>query len=421
MIDIQLIRQHLETTKDNLSFRGVKLDFNHLLELDEECKKSLIEKQSLEMERNQISKQIGVLKKDQQNVDSLMSQVDQINQTLKSTISKYNASKNALDQLLSSIPNLSHPSVPKGSDEQDNVVIQTVRENQCKQSKVDHIQIGQIFSGMDFDLASKLSQSRFVLLSGQIARLHRAIIQMMLDVHTRKNDYKEYYTPVLVNLNSMYHTGQLPKFSDDQFILEDDQLALIPTAEVPLTNLVANTIIDPKSLPLKYTAHTPCFRREAGSYGKDTRGMMRQHQFDKVELVWIIHPNEADAAFDQLVNDAVSILDLLELPYRKVMLCTGDLGFSACRTIDLEVWIPSQNTFREISSCSHCGDFQARRMKARFKEDGKSKLVHTLNGSGLAIGRTLIAIMENYFDGECIHIPKNLQPYLDNLDVLKPE
>tara|TARA_A100001015_G_C14901639_1_gene676639 strand:+ start:126 stop:857 length:732 start_codon:yes stop_codon:yes gene_type:complete len=243
----------------------------------------------------------------------------------------------------------------------------------------------------------------------------------MLDIQTQKNGYQECYVPIVVNLDSMYNTGQLPKFIEDQFIFEKDKLGLIPTAEVPLTNFIANKIIQPEDLPMKLTAHTPCFRREAGSYGKDTKGMIRQHQFDKVELVQIVHPDSADSAFKDLVANAESILQLLELPYRKVMLCTGDIGFSAHRTIDLEVWLPGQNAYREISSCSHCHDFQARRMQARFKENGKTRFVHTLNGSGLAVGRTLIAVLENYFDGTVLNIPSVLQPYMGGISVLKPK
>ncbi len=419
MIDLQKLRTDQSEIINQLSNRGVVFDDKKFLLLDNEYRNLIQKKQKLETNRNQLSKTIGVYKSQNKEISDILKEVECVNEALKEVTKNFNGIKEDLEQFLSKIPNVYHSSVPIGKNEEDNQVIKVVGKEKCKSSDYDHIAIGEKLLGINFEIASNISQSRFVLLQGHIARLHRAITQFMLDTQTNKNKYLECNVPILVNLQSMYNTGQLPKFYDDQFILKEDQLSLIPTAEVPLTNIVADQIIDEKSLPLKFTAHTPCFRREAGSYGKDTKGMIRQHQFEKVELVWIIHPDNADEAYKSLVSDAEDILQQLELPYRAVALCTGDLGFSAYRTTDLEVWLPGQNNYREISSCSHCSDFQARRMKARFKSNGKTQFVHTLNGSGLAVGRTLIAVLENYFDGDVVHIPKVLQPYMNHETIIK--
>ncbi len=421
MIDVQLLRNDLDFVYENLNNRGFELNRDEFNELHSKFITLLQEKQDLETQRNALSKNIGILKSQKKDTDALFKEVESISNALKLKHNQFQDSKIAIDTFLSFIPNVCHSSVPIGQSEDDNAVLSSFLDDKCFKSDIDHISIGEKFSGMDFELGSSLSKSRFVVLKGPIAKLHRAITQFMLDIQTQKNGYQECYVPIVVNLDSMYNTGQLPKFIEDQFIFEKDKLGLIPTAEVPLTNFIANKIIQPEDLPMKLTAHTPCFRREAGSYGKDTKGMIRQHQFDKVELVQIVHPDSADSAFKDLVANAESILQLLELPYRKVMLCTGDIGFSAHRTIDLEVWLPGQNAYREISSCSHCHDFQARRMQARFKENGKTRFVHTLNGSGLAVGRTLIAVLENYFDGTVLNIPSVLQPYMGGISVLKPK
>ena len=346
-----------------------------------------------------------------------MSSVNTLGEELKEAEGRLDEIQERLHSMLAEIPNVPQDSVPEGASEEENVEIRCwgmprVFDFQPK----DHVDLGLPNGWIDFDSAAQLTGSRFVILRNEIAQLHRALIQLMLDIHTQKHGYEEIYVPFIVNRNSLFGTGQLPNLEEDLFKLKDDRdFFLIPTGEVPLTNLVADRILNSEDLPLKMTAHTPCFRSEAGSYGKDTRGMIRQHQFEKVELVWIVHPEKSNEALEQLTQDAEDILKILELPYRVIALCTGDLGFASSKTYDLEVWLPGQNKYREISSCSNTEAFQARRLQARFrlKETGKTEWVHTLNGSGLAVGRCLVAVLENYEEKDgTIRIPKALQPYL---------
>ncbi len=421
MLDPQLLRAELQNTADKLAQRGYPLDTVQWEQLEVSRKNIQIETEALQSQRTKISKSIGQAKAKGEDIQPLLDQVanmgeklEQSKDLLKSTLAK-------MEEVTLYTPNLADDSVPVGVDEDDNVKVSTWGEPKVFDFKVkDHVELGDIKQGLDAESAANLSGSRFTLLSGEMAQLHRALAQFMLDKHTREHGYKEYYVPYMVNAETMQGSGQLPKFSDDAFITEDDRY-LIPTAEVPLTNLVADTIIDESDLPIKMTAHTPCFRREAGSYGKDTKGMIRQHQFDKVEMVQIVHPEHSSEALEEMTSHAEAILQALELPYRKIILCTGDMGFSASKTYDLEVWLPAQDTYREISSCSNCTDFQARRMQARFRATNvkKPQLVHTLNGSGLAVGRTLIAVMENYQnDDGSISVPKVLQTYMGGKTLL---
>ncbi|MDR5612277.1 MAG: serine--tRNA ligase [Arsenophonus sp.] len=429
MLDPNLLRNELDVVAEKLARRGFILDVNMLRKLEQERKYLQIKTESLQAERNSRSKTIGVAKARGEDVEALRKQVNQLGEELDSTKSKLTQIQDDIRNIALSLPNLPDDSVPDGNDETDNVEISRWGEpRQYDFTIKDHVALGELTDGLDFSAAVKITGSRFVVMKGQIARLHRALAQFMLDLHTEQHGYTETYVPYLVNHATFYGTGQLPKFSEDLFHTKpleeqasNQQYALIPTAEVPVTNLVRDEILAAESLPLRLTAHTPCFRSEAGSYGRDTRGLIRMHQFDKVELVQIVEPEKSMAALEELTGHAEKVLQLLKLPYRKIVLCTGDMGFAACKTYDLEVWLPAQNNYREISSCSNTWDFQARRMQARFrhKEDKKPQLVHTLNGSGLAVGRTLVAVMENYqqADGR-IEVPEVLRPYMKGLEYI---
>ncbi len=432
MLDAKLIRNDPEKAAAQLAKRGFDFDANVFTKLDSERKQCDVGLQQLQAERNQASKRVGVLIKEGRSVDEAKAEVKQtlekIDAQLKDLKHSQTEAQNQLEQLLLSTPNLPADDVPIGDDETANVEISRWGEPAVFDFDVqDHVAIGESLRQLDFESASKITGTRFVVMRGAIARLHRALIQFMLDIHRREHGYEEIYVPFIVNQDSMTGTGQLPKFAADSFKLEmqeEQDYYLIPTAEVPVTNLLRDTIVDADNafglneLPLKFVCHTPCFRSEAGSYGRDTRGMIRQHQFEKVELVQIVRPQDSAQAHEELTQHAENILQRLELPYRKVNLCGGDLGFTSYRTYDLEVWLPAQNCYREISSCSNFGDFQARRMQARWRnpETGKPELVHTLNGSGLAVGRTLVALLENYQNSDgSVSVPPALQPYLDGL------
>jgi seryl-tRNA synthetase len=419
MIDINLLRNDIESLKKILKQRGFDLDVNFFNSLEEERKHIQIKTQELQQERNDLSKQVGILKSQGKDASAVLEKVANISAQSKEFESQLILIQEKINNFLLLIPNVPHKSVPIGSDETNNKLIKEFGTLPKFDFEVkDHVDLGAPL-GLDFDTAAKVSGSRFVFMKNDIARLHRAIGQFMMDTHTENHGYTECYTPYLVNGDSLLGTGQLPKFGDDLFVTqknEDESLYLIPTSEVSLTNTVRDEIIDVKRLPIKMTAHTPCFRSEAGSYGKDTRGMIRQHQFDKVEMVQITKPELSYEALEEMLSHAENILKALNLPYRVMTLSSGDMGFGAAKTYDIEVWLPSQQQYREISSISNCEDFQARRLKARFKNDeGKNTLVHTLNGSGLAVGRTLVAIMENNqtADGS-IKIPPVLQPYMKN-------
>ena len=417
MIDINLLREDSKAIASLLKERGFDLDIKEYESLEKDRKVIQVKTQELQGQRNQFSKNIGIAKGKGNDASDLMEQVNIIAETLKELENQLSIIQTSLNQFLLNIPNIPNNSVPKGISEKDNLVVKEFGKPQNFTFEIkDHVDVG-LNHGLDFELGSKLSGARFVSMKGGMAKLHRAIGQMMLDIQTQEHGYEECYTPYLVNEESLIGTGQLPKFSEDLFKTskgDEDSLYLIPTGEVPLTNFVRDTIVNENDLPLKFTAHTPCFRSEAGSYGKDTRGMIRQHQFDKVEMVQISHPDHSYEVLDEMVVHAENILQKLELPYRVVSLCKGDMGFGAAKTFDIEVWLPSQNAYREISSISNCEDFQARRLKARYKnQDGKNAFVHTLNGSGLAVGRTLVAILENYQqeNGDII-IPKALVSYM---------
>lgn len=430
MLDIQLLRNDITTVANRLAQRGFALDTAKFNELDTQRKSLQTENEQLQAKRNQLSKQIGALmgqgKKDEADavkseVAQIKSQMDKIEQDLPNI-------QAALDDLLLRVPNLPHESVPIGKDETENVEVRKVgTPRQFDFDIKDHVDLGAAL-GLDFEKAAQLSGARFSLMKGKVARLHRALAQFMLDTHTMQHGYTECYTPYIVSDSTLLGTGQLPKFGEDLFHVtrggDETKLTqyLIPTAEVTLTNTVRDEVLSLHDLPMKLTAHSPCFRSEAGSHGKDTRGLIRQHQFDKVEMVQIVQPEKSYEALEEMVGHAENILKLLELPYRVITLCTGDMGFGATKTYDLEVWVPAQNMYREISSCSNCEDFQARRMKARFKdENGKNRLVHTLNGSGLAVGRALVAVLENHQNADgSINIPKALQPYLGGVEKLEP-
>jgi|TARA_B110000238_G_scaffold200499_1_gene250856 seryl-tRNA synthetase len=423
MIDINLLREGSKEVAKLLKQRGFDLDILKYESLEKDRKVIQVKAQELQGQRNQFSKNIGIEKGKGNDASDLMTQVNIIAETLKELESQLVVIQLALTQFLLDIPNIPHNSVPNGITEKENKVVKEYGEPRNFDFEVkDHVDVG-VNHGLDFELGSKLSGARFVCMKGNMARLHRAIGQMMLDVQTQEHGYEECYTPYLVNEESLIGTGQLPKFSEDLFKTskgDEDSLYLIPTGEVPLTNFVRDTIVNENDLPLKFTAHTPCFRSEAGSYGKDTRGMIRQHQFDKVEMVQISHPDFSYNILDEMVTHAENILQKLDLPYRVVSLCKGDMGFGAAKTFDIEVWIPSQNAYREISSISNCEDFQARRLKARYKnKEGKNKFLHTLNGSGLAVGRTLVAVLENFQqnNGDII-IPEVLVPYMNGERVL---
>ena len=419
MIDINLLRNDIESLEKILKHRGFDLEVNFFNSLEEERKHIQIKTQELQQERNDLSKQVGVLKSQGKDASDVLNKVSNISAQSKEFELQLALIQEKLNNFLLLIPNVPHESVPLGPDETSNELVKEVGTLPEFDFEVkDHVDLGAPL-GLDFDTAAKVSGSRFVFMKNDIARLHRAIGQFMIDTHTENHGYTEYYTPYLVNGDSLLGTGQLPKFGDDLFVTqknEDESLYLIPTSEVSLTNTVRDEIIDAKHLPIRMTAHTPCFRSEAGSYGKDTRGMIRQHQFDKVEMVQITKPELSYEALEEMLSHAENILKALDLPYRVMTLSSGDMGFGAAKTYDIEVWLPSQQQYREISSISNCEDFQARRLKARFKnEEGKNTLVHTLNGSGLAVGRTLVAIMENNqkADGS-INIPSALQPYMKN-------
>ncbi len=423
MLDPQLLRTQLHETAQRLASRGFVLEVERLAELEAERKKIQVQTEQLQAERNAQSKAIGKAKAAGQDIAPLMAEVAHMGDQLKSAEEQLGAVQERLNEITLGIPNLPHESVPAGKSEHDNIEMRRWGEPpRFDFTPKDHVDLGAALGQMDFDAAAKISGARFVVLSGPLARLQRALTQFMLDVHTQEHGYTEAYVPYLVNADSLRGTGQLPKFEQDLFALKGEQnYYLIPTAEVPLTNLVRDTILHADTMPRKYVAHTPCFRSEAGSYGKDTRGMIRQHQFEKVELVQIVCPQDSYQALEALTSHAEAILKKLELPYRVIALCTGDVGFAAAKTYDLEVWLPSQNRYREISSCSNFTDFQARRMQTRWRnpETNKPELVHTINGSGLAVGRTLVAIMENGQDKDGnIRIPKALRPYMGGAELV---
>ena len=433
MIDPQLLRKDIESVRARLLIRKFELDVAQFALLENERKLLQTRTEDLQAKRNQLAKAIGMKKGKGQDVSAEMNEATQINLDMEMGAARLAVVQIELQDFLMGIPNLPDASVPLGKDETENQEIKKVGAIPTFAFEIkDHVDLGGPL-GLDFEAGAKISGARFVVLKGPIARLHRALSQFMIDLHATEHGYQEIYVPYIVNAASMRGTGQLPKFEDDLFRvprkmgaegggIEEENFYLIPTAEVPVTNLMRDEIVAAEQLPLKFVAHTPCFRSEAGSYGRDVRGMIRQHQFDKVELVQIAKPDESMAALENLTSHAEKVLELLELPYRRVLLCTGDMGFGSTKTYDLEVWIPSQKGYREISSCSNMGDFQARRMQARFKlGQAKPEMVHTLNGSALAVGRTLVALLENnqQADGS-IAIPKALQGYLGGLDVLKP-
>ncbi|NNI30686.1 serine--tRNA ligase [Pasteurella multocida] len=424
MIDPNLLRNNLEEMAEKLKVkRNFVLDVALLSELEEQRKSLQVKTESLQAERNARSKNIGQAKARGEDISALLNEVEHMGIELSTTKAHLDEVLAEINQIVLAIPNLPADEVPLGKDESENLEVFRWGTPKTFDFDVkDHVSLGEGLKGLDFAAGVKLSGSRFVVMKGQIAKLHRALSQFMLDLHTEQHGYTETYVPYLVNHATLYGTGQLPKFGEDLFhtnALEGEQpYALIPTAEVPVTNLVRDEILDEADLPLKMTAHTPCFRSEAGSYGRDTRGLIRMHQFDKVELVQIVAPETSMQVLEELTGQAEKVLQLLELPYRKVLLCTGDMGFGSCKTYDLEVWLPAQNTYREISSCSNMWDFQARRMQARCrsKTDKKTRLVHTLNGSGLAVGRTLVAILENYQNADgTITVPSVLRPYMGGL------
>ena len=417
MLDQQRIRQDIDRVAAQLKVRGYQLDVTRFQSLDSERRRLQGETEALQAERNSTSKKIGMAKAKGEDVQPILDSVADLGDRLKASQAALNEIQSSLQSMMSEIPNIAHESVPEGQDEEDNVEVRRWGTPKAFDFEVkDHVDLGEALGGMDYETAAKLSGSRFVVMQGRLARLHRALAQFMLDLHTAEHGYTEAIVPILVNPETLYGTGQLPKFEDDQFSTADDPpFYMIPTAEVPLTNLVAGQIVESDKLPLRYVAHTPCFRREAGSYGRDTRGMIRQHQFEKVEMVNVVAPDQSYEALEAMTACAEKVLQKLNLPYRVLTLCTGDMGFSAAKTYDLEVWIPSQNTYREISSCSNVESFQARRMKARWRnpETGKPELVHTLNGSGLAVGRSLVAVMENYQNADgSIDVPEVLKPYM---------
>lgn len=424
MLDINLLRTQLDAVQAGLNRRGKPVDLSRFVALETERKTLQTRTQDLQAQRNTLSKQIGILKGKGEDASEVLAQVAAIKDELDANEGRLSALLVAFNAVLSALPNIPHDSVPTGTDESGNVEIKRWGTPKTFDFQVrDHVDLGEGLGLLDFAAAAKISGARFSVMKGPLARMHRALAQFMLDIHTGEHGYTEVYTPYLVNADSLMGTGQLPKFEEDLFKVprgEADPLYLIPTAEVPVTNLVRDEIVAGERLPLKLVCHTPCFRSEAGSAGRDTRGMIRQHQFDKVELVQIVHPDQSWAAHEELTRHAEVILEKLDLPYRKVALCTGDMGFSAAKTYDLEVWLPAQNTYREISSCSNFEAFQARRMQARFRNDkNKPELVHTLNGSGLAVGRTLVAILENYQNEDgSVTVPLALRPYMGGLEVM---
>jgi seryl-tRNA synthetase len=425
MLDIRKVRENPEQIALALKVKGYEFNVAEFVALDAQRKSADMESQNLQAEKKKASKEIGMLIKGGMNPEEAKAQVmSGIDAQLKASVDQAKAIQETISNLLMSMPNIPDESVPEGKSEDDNVEVRTWGEpKKLDFEPKDHVDLGQIIGELNFELAAKITGSRFAVMQGQLARMHRALIQLMLNTHTDEHGYSEVYVPYLVNADSLKGTGQLPKFEEDLFKIpfNDTTYYLIPTAEVPVTNLVRDEIVEHSKLPMKFACHTPCFRSEAGSYGRDTRGMIRQHQFEKVEMVQMVEPSKSDEALEQLTSHAESILQKLELPYRMVKLCGGDLGFSAAITYDLEVWLPGQQKFREISSCSSFRDYQARRMQARWRnpETGKPELLHTINGSGLAVGRTLVAVMENYqqADGR-IKVPEVLKPYMNNLEYL---
>ena len=410
MVDITQLRDHLDHYKKKLALKGYTGNLDEIISKHESKNNIQVKLDDLKNKKNVLSKEIGTLAQKGESIDEQKKQSEELSNEIQILQEEFDALNNNLEKELLLIPNIPDDDVPEGTDESSNLELEKIIYKQSNNGP-DHVEIGELIELLDFNTANKLSGSRFVVLKGKLAQLQRALIRFMLD-EAASNGYEEYYVPYIVNSESLIGTGQLPKFEDDQFSVGEGKY-LIPTAEVPLTNVFRNEAISVDDIPIKMTAHTPCFRAEAGSYGKDTRGMIRQHQFEKIELVKFVHPNESEKALDELVNHASKILDKLELSYRKVVLCSGDLGFSAAKTIDLEVWLPSQKCFREISSCSNFRDFQTRRMNTKITDGSTKTYPHTLNGSALAVGRTLLAILENYYEnGVGVHIPKVLSAYL---------
>jgi len=424
MLDPKFLRNDIEETAARLATRGFILDTDQLKQLEEKRKQLQIDTENLQSQRNSRSKEIGMAAKRGEDIAPLREDMSKLGEQLDQTKAEFELVSNQIQEIAYTIPNLPDASVPVGKNEDENVEVSTWGEPKHFDFEVkDHVDLGEALGGLDFKSAVKISGSRFIVMQGQIAKLHRSLAQYMLDLHTTQHGYTEMYVPLLVNKESLYGTTQLPKFSADLFNTqpateEGVGMSLIPSAEVPLTNMSRDMIYDAADLPIRITAHTACFRSEAGSYGRDTRGLIRQHQFDKVELVQLVDPAKSFEALEEITSHAEQVLKNLELPFRRVVLCTGDMGFSATKTYDLEVWVPAQKTYREISSCSNVGDFQARRLQARFRPVGakKPELIHTLNGSGLAVGRTLVAVLENYQleDGR-IAVPKVLQNYMGGL------
>ena len=409
MIDLKEIKTDLENNIEKLKSKGCEVNIKEVISLQEKKNSTQTSVDELKQEKNNLSKRIGQESANGSDVNKLKAEAESINKKIDAEVDRFNSLQLKFSELVAQIPNLPDDDVPRGDSEDDNIVLDEVIYR--KEEGLDHVEIGNKLGLLDFDLANKISGSRYVVLKGKLAQLQRALIQFMLD-HAEANGYSEYYVPLIVNSESLFGTGQLPKFEEDQFSVGQDKY-LIPTAEVPLTNFIRDKVLDGDELPLKLCAHTPCFRSEAGSYGKDTKGMIRQHQFEKVEIVQIVHPENSEKVLDELVTNAKSLLDHLELSYRTVNLCSGDLGFSAAKTIDIEVWLPSQNRYREISSCSNFKCFQARRLNSKAKGKSGKFIPHTLNGSALAVGRCLVAIIENYFDkNKGILVPKALKKYL---------
>lgn len=424
MLDPRLFRSDLDFVQQQLKRRAFEFNAAFYSELEAKRKAIQVKTQDLQNERNSRSKSIGKAKANGEDIQPLLDQVQHLGDQLKTAETELGDIQSKMTELMEGIPNILDDSVPEGRDEESNVEISRWGEpGQFDFEAKDHVELGAKVGGMDFELGAKIASARFVVLQGPLARLQRALIQFMLDTHISEHGYIETYVPFLVNAQSLRGTGQLPKFEQDLFkVGSEPPYYLIPTAEVPVTNIVRDEIVDAKNMPLKFVCHTPCFRSEAGAYGKDVKGMIRQHQFEKVELVQIVKPEDSEAAHEELTGHAETILKKLKLPYRKVLLCAGDTGFSSAKTYDLEVWLPGQGVYREISSCSNFKDFQARRLQARWRnpETGKPELVHTLNGSGLAAGRTLIAVIENYQDEQGrIHVPEVLRPYLGGIDVIE--
>jgi len=425
MLDQKQLRTDIESVAENLAKHGYELNISQFNELETQRKDLAVKTQDLQNERNTKSKGIGKAKANGEDIAPLLAEVSTLGDDLDAAKKQLDDVQAQIHEMMMGMPNLLHDSVPEGKSEDDNIEIKKWGEpTPLNFEPKDHVELGAPNSWLDFETAAKLTGSRFVVMRGNMARMHRALIQFMLNLHTSEHGYEEVYVPYLVNSDSLKGTGQLPKFEEDLFALKgESEYYLIPTAEVPVTNIVRGEIIEAKDMPLKFTAHTPCFRSEAGSYGRDTRGMIRQHQFEKVEMVQLVKPEDSWAALDEIVGHAEAILQALKLPYRVLNLCGGDTGFSAAKTIDLEVWLPGQQAYREISSISNFQDFQARRMSARWRnpETGKPELLHTLNGSGLAIGRTLVAVLENYQQADgSINVPDVLQPYMGGVTVLTP-